>query len=125
MTAAARHLDEYVRALNTHDWKQVRPLIDDNAVFIFSEGTYVGIRAIEAAVQRTFALIKDEHYQVKNQHWVQDLATSALCYYDFAWRGLIDGREVSGGGRGTSVLHQTSTGWKIIHEHLGPAAVAG
>jgi ketosteroid isomerase-like protein len=122
MTVAARHLDEYVRALNTHDWKQLRPLIDDNAVFIFSEGTYVGIRAIEDAMQRTFALIKDEHYQVMNQRWSQDLAASALCYYDFAWRGKIDGREVSGGGRGTSVLHQTPAGWKIIHEHLGPTA---
>jgi len=122
MTEAARHLDEYVRALNTHDWKQVRPLIDDNAVFIFSEGTYVGIRAIEDAVQRTFALITDEHYQVMNQHWLWETEISALCYYDFAWRGKIDGREASGGGRGTSVLHITPKGWKIIHEHLGPAA---
>lgn len=122
MTAAAELLDEYVRALNTHDWKQVRPMIDDHAVFIFTEGTYAGIRAIEDAVQRTFARIKDERYWVMNKRWSQDTATSVLCYYDFAWSGKIDGREASGGGRGTSVLHPTPAGWKVIHEHLGPAA---
>ncbi len=121
MSAHVQLLEDYVKALNTHCWEAVQPMIDDSAVFIFSEGTYVGIPAIEAAIRRTFGLIGDEHYEVVNKQWTLTTDSVAVCYYDFKWRGVIDGRAVAGGGRGTSIVHKTSTGWKILHEHLGPA----
>ena len=121
MSAHVQLLEDYVKALNTHCWEAVQQMIDDSAVFIFSEGTYVGIPAIEAAIRRTFGLIGDEHYEVVNKQWTLTTDSVAVCYYDFKWRGVIDGRAVAGGGRGTSIVHKTSTGWKILHEHLGPA----
>jgi ketosteroid isomerase-like protein len=119
-----QHLDEYVRALNTHRWEIVRPLIDDEAVFIFSEGTYIGVQAIGEAISRTFASISDEHYEVTHQQWTLVTDSAAVCFYDFSWDGVVDGRQASGRGRGTSILHKKPSGWKIIHEHLGPAPQA-
>ena len=124
MTGASQLLESYVRALDSHDWEQVRPMVDDNAVFIFSEGTYVGIAAIGEAICRTFAHITNEKYEVVNKRWAHATDSMALCYYDFEWRGQIDGRKASGSGRGTSVLQKTPLGWKIVHEHLGPPAHA-
>jgi ketosteroid isomerase-like protein len=121
MGTPGQHLDEYVRALNTHRLEIVRPLIDDEAVFIFSEGTYIGIEAIGEAISRTFAAISDEHYAVTHQQWTEVTEDTAICFYDFSWKGIIDGHKASGRGRGTSVLRKKSSGWKIIHEHLGPA----
>jgi len=122
MSSHLQLLEDYVRALNTHRWKSVEPMIDNAAVFIFSEGTYAGIAAIAEAIQRTFGLISDEHYEVMNQRWTLTTDSVAVCYYDFAWSGMINGRAASGGGRGTSIVHKTPTGRKILHEHLGPAA---
>jgi ketosteroid isomerase-like protein len=121
MSAHGQLLEDYVKALNTHRWEAVQPLIDDSAVFIFSEGTYVGVHAIEAAIRRTFGLISDEHYEVLNKQWTLTTDSVAVCYYHFKWRGVIDGRASGGGGRGTSIVRKASTGWKILHEHLGPA----
>ena len=92
----------------------------DDAVCIFSEGTFVGKATIEAAFRRTFAAIQDEHYEVKNERWTLLLPDAAACHYEFHWRGTVDGRPAQGGGRGTSVLRRCEDGWKIIHEHLGP-----
>lgn len=122
MSSPLQLLEDYVGALNTHYWQSVELLIDQAAVFIFSEGTYAGIAANAEAIERTFGLISDEHYEVMNKRWTLTTDSVAVCNYDFAWRGVINGQAASGGGRGTSIVHKTSTGWKILHEHPGPAA---
>lgn len=48
-------LHKYERALATHSWDAIAPLIDEGACFIFSDGTYFGIAAIEHAIRKTFS----------------------------------------------------------------------
>ncbi len=109
---------EYASALATQDWSVVSALIDKDAVFIFSDGTYRGIGEIEKAFLRTFELIKEEVYSVENLNWVLKTNAVAVCDYEFRWSGVIDGRSCSGGGRGSSVLEKKEAGWLIVFEHL-------
>ncbi|MEM7385747.1 MAG: DUF4440 domain-containing protein [Verrucomicrobiota bacterium] len=116
-------LTAYEERLALQSWEAVRDLIDEDAVFIFSEGTYRGKPAIEKAFRKTFALIKNETYRMSELSWVVETEDTAACEFEFQWTGLIDGKEASGGGRGSSVLRQTKMGeWRITLEHLGPAA---
>jgi ketosteroid isomerase-like protein len=115
-------LSDYKNALTTQDWNKVAPLIHQDACFIFSEGTYLGKAAIEAAVTKTFDLIKSEHYLIKNLVWIYVSDLCATCTYEFNWSGLIDGVSEQGSGRGTTVIVNDSEKWVIIHEHLGPSA---
>ena len=113
-------LKQYEQALSTHKWEVVAPLIDDDACFVFSEGTFEGKFNIGLAIQKTFEIIKDEKYCIKGVRWIHVQDDCALCTYDFFWSGLIDGVLKEGSGRGTSLLVRDSTGWKIKYEHLGP-----
>jgi len=115
-------LIDYEAALATQDWDVVAPLIHQDACFIFSEGTYLGKPAIEQAFRRTFSLIKEETYQIAQLRWIHVASNSATCTYEFAWSGQIEGKPASGKGRGTTVVVCEAGVWRIIHEHLGPAA---
>jgi ketosteroid isomerase-like protein len=115
-------LDHYVQKLNTHAWDQIAPLVTHDAVFVFTEGTFVGKEAAKAAFEKTFNLIKDEQYSLDGVKWTAVTDTMAACHYEFRWKGLIEGQEASGGGRGTSILVKVEGRWLIAHEHLGPHA---
>ncbi len=62
-------LNDYVKRLNSHQWEEVEPLIDENAIFIFNDGTYHGKAAIEEACRRTFALISNDNYEITDKKW--------------------------------------------------------
>ena len=97
-------LRKYERALATHSWEAIAPLIDDCACFIFLEGTYFGIAAIERAIRKTFSLIQNETYAISDVRWLHARDDCALCVYAFDWAGVIDGKACSGSGRGTTLL---------------------
>ena len=115
-------LAAYEQALSVQSWEALAPFIDENACFVFSDGTYGGKPQIERAIRATFALIKDEKCRIENVHWVHVNADCALCSYQFVWSGRIHSVASQGSGRGTSLLVNDATGWKIKHEHLGPNA---
>jgi ketosteroid isomerase-like protein len=115
-------LSRYETALCSRSWEAIEPLIDDNACFVFSEGTYFGRKAIQDAIVRTFATIEDETYRIGDIRWVYRSADAALCMYEFAWSGIVSGQPCSGQGRGTSLLTLSDRGWQVKHEHLGPTA---
>jgi ketosteroid isomerase-like protein len=115
-------MERYAAALASQDWSQVEPLIHEDCVAVFSSGTFVGKDEVEGAFRRTFELIGDEEYTISDLHWVSKGDDLAVCRYDFAWSGLINGEPSSGGGRGTSVLRHSDGGWQILLEHLGPPA---
>ena len=123
MTPHVALLEDYVIRLNSHRWEEIEPLIDDNAIFIFNDGTYQGKPAIAEACRRTFALISEERYEIADKEWSFAGPDWACCAYIFKWEGIISGAPASGGGRGTSVVRRTGNGWKIVHEHLGPHPV--
>lgn len=111
-------LTEYERRLAGHDFGAVAPLISSSAVFWFNDGSYVGLDAIREAFERTFAALPNERYWLEDVEWLAEGADVALCVYRFRWTAKKDGREFSGGGRGTTVMRREADDWKIVHEHL-------
>lgn len=113
-------LNAYVEKLNTHSWRQIAPHVSEDAVFIFTEGTFIGHEAAKAAFEKTFALIQNEQFSLHNVAWTAVSGEIAVCHYEFRWKGIIGGQESAGGGRGTSILRKVVGRWLIVHEHLGP-----
>ncbi len=111
-------MTEYEQRLSAQDFDKVKPLIHEDAVFWFNDGSYLGIDAIEGAFTATFELIKDEKYWLTNLDWISKSDDAACCHYQFNWEGIIDGNHCAGGGRGTSVLKKTDGSWQVVHEHL-------
>ncbi|MEM6927070.1 MAG: nuclear transport factor 2 family protein [Myxococcota bacterium] len=110
----------YASVLDSQDWNLVEDLLHDEAVVLFTEGTYRGKEAIRAAFERTFALIREEVFRIEDLHWVARTADMACCEYVFRWSGIIAGQPASGAGRGSSVVLRSARGWQIVQEHLGP-----
>lgn len=115
-------LQNYVRCLGSHRWELIDPLVTEDVVFIFSEGTHIGKAAAKTAFENTFAHIADEEYWTTDLKWTTATPTMACCHYLFHWKGYIAGKEANGSGRGTSVLVKVDGKWLIAHEHLGPLA---
>ena len=111
-------LKEYEVATNSHVFYNVRPLISENAVYWFSDGTHIGIKEIENAFTKTFNKIQDEVYSIKDVKWISLESNSAVCIYKFHWRGTVDGKPKEGNGRGTNVLRKINGKWLMVHEHL-------
>jgi len=111
-------LKDYEKANNSHDWTQVEPFVHPDASYFFTDGTFIGIEAVKQAVTDTFAHIQDETYSVSDIEWVVSDEYVAVCRYSFHWKGIVDGNETEGSGRGTNVWKKTDGKWQIIHEHL-------
>jgi ketosteroid isomerase-like protein len=112
----------YEAALATGRLELIEQFIDDDACFLFSDGSYFGRQAIRDAIANTFATIEDETYRISSVQWIYQSSDAALCTYLFNWSGTINGELCAGEGRGTSLLTRSSSGWQIKHEHLGPKA---
>lgn len=113
-------LSAYVEALNTHSWDRIAPHVAADAVFIFTEDTFIGHAAAKAAFEKTFKLIENEVFSLHDIVWTVVTEDVATCHYEFRWKGLISGQESSGGGRGTTILRKVDGRWLVAHEHLGP-----
>ena len=113
-------LTAYIEKLNTHSWDQIAPCVTEEAVFIFTEDTFVGKAAAKRAFEKTFKLIENEVFSLHDIVWTVVVDDVATCHYEFRWKGLISGQESAGGGRGTTILRKVDGGWLVAHEHLGP-----
>lgn len=113
-------LTDYVEALNMHSWDRISPLVTEDAVFIFTEDTFVGKAAAKVAFEKTFKLIENEVFSLHDVRWTVVTNNVAACRYEFRWKGRIRGQDSSGGGRGTSILRKVDGRWLVMHEHLGP-----
>lgn len=112
-------LREYETSGRTGGVERTLQLIDDNAVYWFSDGTgHVGKAAVERAIRRNLEAIEDETYRISNVVWVAQSVDVAACIYRFDWSGIIRGAPASGSGRGTSVLTRKGESWVVVHEHL-------
>lgn len=125
MTTPEEFLVAYEAALASQEWKQVAPLIHERCTAVFTEKTFMGKSEVEQAFRRTFNLIQDETYKISSVQWLDRCEHHAICLYDFAWSGIINGQPASGGGRGTAVLKWENGHWQLLCEHLGPAARTG
>jgi ketosteroid isomerase-like protein len=118
VTQLGAFMAEYERAANSHDVRQVLPLIANDATYWFTDGSYRGREEIAGALARTFAAIHDEVYEIQELAWVVATGEHAACRYLFSWRGVVDGQPSSGRGRGTNVLVRRDGDWQVQHEHL-------
>ncbi len=121
----AEFLREYETSGRSGGVEHTLRLIDDNAVYWFSDGTsHAGKSAVEQAIRRNLESIKDETYRISNVVWVGQSSDFAACIYRFDWSGLIGGSPASGFGRGTSILARKGDSWVVVHEHLSKGAHA-
>lgn len=118
-------LREYEMSTRTHGLEHTLSLIDEDAVYWFSdESCHVGKSAIEEAIRHNFEAIEDEDYRISDVVWVAQSSDVAACIYRFDWSGTVRGVPASGSGRGTAVLARRGDSWVVVHEHLskGPHA---
>src|SRR3954471_19924432 len=91
---------EFMREYETSGRRGVEAtlsLIDDNAVYWFSDGSHhVGKAAIERAIRRDFEAIQNETYRISEIVWVAESPDVAACVYRFDWSGLLRGAPASG-----------------------------
>ena len=121
--SAEEFIRAYEQALASQDWRNVEPLVHENACVTFSNGTvHKGKAEVKSAFEKNFALIKDEKYLISNVHWINKGAEMAVYLFDFSWSGIINHKPASGAGRGTSVLIKENDKWLLLVEHLGPKA---
>ncbi|WP_298976190.1 nuclear transport factor 2 family protein [uncultured Roseobacter sp.] len=119
--SAKSFVKEYEHALGTQDWSSVAPLISDDTIVIFSNGSlHAGKEAIRTAYQHNFNTIRGEEYRIENVHWLVETVDAAAYSFEFHWTGEIEGREASGSGRGLTVLVHNDDRWLLAGEQLGP-----
>lgn len=54
----------YEKATNSKNFKMVAPLVCDDAIFWFSDGSYTGIENVKMAFEKTWNRIRDEEYSI-------------------------------------------------------------
>ena len=93
-------------------------------MFWFSDGSHRGIEAIRAAFEATWRALPGETYWLEDVEWIANSDVAAACIYRFNWTAPAGDRQISGSGRGTTVLKRADSRWRIVHEHLSlePAA---
>jgi len=117
--SARETLASYTDHINQQDFDLLTDLIAPDATFWFSNGTHRGLAAIRVAFEATWQIMgADEHYWLDQLEWIADGETLAACIYRFNWTTTLDGKPVSGSGRGTTVLKRVGDRWSIVHEHL-------
>ncbi len=110
---------ELLRRMNVKDLAGSLELIDEDAIYFWSNGSSMfGKAAIAEGLKQNFASIEDDSYTVSDVSWVAESADVAACVFRFEWTGTVGGRPVAGSGRGASVLHRTHSGWRVVHENL-------
>ncbi|MBX8638223.1 MAG: nuclear transport factor 2 family protein [Thermoplasmata archaeon] len=116
-------MDEYSRRTNLHRFEEVAPLIDNKALYWFSDGsTHEGIDAIRAVFERNWKAITNEVYRIEDLRWIAQDESLAVCVYTFHWDGETREGHRSGEGRGSCVLQKVNGYWRVIHEHLSRTA---
>jgi uncharacterized protein (TIGR02246 family) len=119
MSSPAQCMGGFEAALAKQDLDAALALLSDEVAFFYSNGSaHFGKEAIRAAIQANFNTIKNDTYATRDHVWLAQSDAAAACIYSFAWSGTMDGKPVSGRGRGTTVLRREPGGWRIVHEHL-------
>lgn len=110
---------DYKTALASQNWKVVEPLIHPDCCVTFSTGSvHKGIEAIKAAYEKNFALIKNEGYLMTDVDWLVANPSIAAYTFSYSWKGIINGQQAGGKGRGTAVIVLENNCWQLLAEQL-------
>lgn len=112
-------LADYIAATNTHDFSNIKELLDENAVYWFSNKTCESLEEIRQYFEIAWDTINEEVYQATDVRWLVREENSATCIYTYRYEGYYNEEFVQGSGRATNVFIKNEDGsWKLIHEHL-------
>ncbi|AZK48966.1 YybH family protein [Paenibacillus lentus] len=113
-------LNRYIKAINTHNFEEVRLVLHPDATFFFSDQSCTTAEQIQTYFEHVWTVVKEEHYAAQDVVWLHKGDSSATCNYTYFYEGYINGTYVSGQGRATNVFVKEQERWLLIHEHLSP-----
>ncbi len=114
-------LNRFEALAEKEDFNLIRDMIDEQAVFRFNDGDFVGRQAIQAVFEKTW---RGDPSVKKVRFYLSDIVvlttdhSTATATYTYNWEGSQAGREFKIRGRGTRVLLRENGQFRIIHEHL-------
>ena len=82
----------YEDAANSGNFERVKTPLSDDAVYWFSDGSYIGVNRIQLAFEKTWNTIKNENYSISELKWLHKALDCAVCIYNFNSTGTIDGK---------------------------------
>ncbi len=117
-------LQDYIDATNTHNFNNVKSVIEPGAVYWFTDKTCTSLAEIKHYFETAWDTIHEEVYTASDVRWVTIDDHSATCTYTYKYEGFYKGEFVTGSGRATNVFKTNENGeWKLIHEHLSNNSV--
>ncbi|NEM97423.1 YybH family protein [Pontibacter burrus] len=114
----ATFMQQYVTATNSHNFANVQPLLQPDAVYWFNKKESRGLPEIEASFNESWNYLPDEVYGIEDITWLSIDKRIATCIYTYTYQGTHNGKSIQGKGRGTTILVKENGNWKIAHEHL-------
>ncbi|MEO4055016.1 nuclear transport factor 2 family protein [Solibacillus sp. CAU 1738] len=115
----AQALQQYITATNSHDFNNVKQILDENAVYWFTNKTCTSLLEIQSNFERAWDTIKEEVHAAEDVKWLSIDEKTATCIYTYHYQGYFNGEFISGKGRATNIFIKNDYGdWKLIHEHL-------
>jgi len=76
-------MKQYEIAMNSHIFSNVQPLLCNDCVFYFSDGTFTGIHEAQNAFEKTRNTIQEELYSIHNVQWITVNDNACVCIYQF------------------------------------------
>lgn len=119
--AVVQFLHHFEEVALHEDFELLRPMIDEQAVFRFNDGDFVGLPAIQAVFEKTW---RGDPTVKKTRFYLSDIVVlttdqrSASATYTYNWEGAQGGNSFKIQGRGTRVLVREEGRFRIVHEHL-------
>jgi ketosteroid isomerase-like protein len=109
----------FTDALLRRDIAVALDLLSDDIVFFYSNGSaIVGKETFSKLMTANWEAVQDYEYAAADALWISQSDAVACVIYGFAWSGTVRGQTVQGSGRGTRILSNDGSGWRISHEHL-------
>jgi ketosteroid isomerase-like protein len=108
----------YEEASRAKRFEKLSPLVADNAVFWFVDGSFVGKPAIRQAFEDRWTRMRDEECTRTNVDWVVATYWTSACTFDFRSEHTVNDQRAAHNGRGTTLLRRIDGNWRIVHHHL-------
>lgn len=116
-------MQAFTAALISRDMAAALPLVADDAIFFYSNGTTLrGKDAFAATLTANWQRISDYKYETRDPVWILETDDAAAVVYAFSWSAKVGDNAVSGSGRATRVFRRDPSGWLLTHEHLSQGA---
>ena len=122
MDSVINFMSEYQKILMTTDWNKLSDFFQDDCAMIYSDGTYIGKKALKKAFEKTFSLMKNGKFYISDIHCAAITEQFCSCVFELKWSAEICGDKIVGKDRGTCCLVKFNNSWKIVNQHLGPVA---